>query len=115
VILSGEVDLIANTPSGPLTVATLGANHSVGELGLFCDLPRLCTAQARSHVDALYLTRDTIDTLMARYPQMATTIIISLSKRLGAALDALRTSLISARISSDAIAQRLPPTIFASW
>src|SRR5215468_475127 len=36
-ILEGAVDVIVDSPSGPVTVAHLGQNAFVGEMSLLCD------------------------------------------------------------------------------
>ena len=46
IIMDGEADVIVKTPSGPLTVATIGKNDFVGEIAILCDVPRTATVRA---------------------------------------------------------------------
>ena len=46
-IIEGEADILVDTPSGPLTIATLGANDIVGEMAILGDVPRTATVQAK--------------------------------------------------------------------
>jgi hypothetical protein len=47
-ILSGEADVIADTPSGEVPVATIGQNAVVGEIAILCEVPRTASVRAVS-------------------------------------------------------------------
>ena len=39
IIVDGDVEVLVDTPRGPLVVATLGRNEFVGDIGVLCDIP----------------------------------------------------------------------------
>src|SRR5579864_7655504 len=47
-IIEGEAEILVDTPSGPITLATLGANDIVGEMAILGDVPRTATVRAKS-------------------------------------------------------------------
>ena len=47
-IIEGEADILVDTPSGALKLATLGANDIVGEMAILGDVPRTATVQAKT-------------------------------------------------------------------
>ena len=46
IIVDGTADVVVNSPKGPLTVAQLGKNEFVGDIGILCDVPRTATVRA---------------------------------------------------------------------
>ena len=52
-IIEGEADVLVDTPTGPLVLATLGANDIVGEMAILGDVPRTATVQATTRIVAL--------------------------------------------------------------
>jgi CRP-like cAMP-binding protein len=81
-IIEGEADIIVETPSGPLTVATLGANDIVGEMAILGDVPRTATVQAKSRLVALRLAKDPFMRMVREFPTMAISIMRELAHRL---------------------------------
>ena len=47
-IIEGEADVLVDTPAGPLTLATLGANDIVGEMASLGEVPRTARGQAKT-------------------------------------------------------------------
>ena len=48
VIMEGTADVTVETPTGPLSVATLGPNDIVGDIAILIDIPRTATVTAES-------------------------------------------------------------------
>src|SRR5712691_1654944 len=82
VIIEGEADIILEGPAGPITVATLGANELVGEMGILCDAPRNATVQAKSRLVALRIAKDPFMRMVREFPTMAVSIMRELAHRL---------------------------------
>jgi len=112
IVIKGDIELLTDTSEGLVLMATVAPQQSFGELALFCDGPRLCTARARSHVEVLRLTRPAYTALAARYPDIAHVIIASLSRRLAAALRALRIARTIAKLAPAPALQAQRPSIF---
>ena len=81
-IIEGEADIIVETPSGPLTVATLGANDFVGEMAIIGDVPRTATVQAKGRLVALRIAKDPFMRMVREFPAMALSIMRELAHRL---------------------------------
>jgi CRP/FNR family cyclic AMP-dependent transcriptional regulator len=81
-ILEGEADIIIETPSGPLTVATLGANDIVGEMAILGDVPRTATVRAKDRLVALRIAKDPFMRMVREFPNMAVSIMRELAHRL---------------------------------
>lgn len=81
-ILEGEADIIIETPSGPLTVATLGANDIVGEMAILGDVPRTATVRAKDRLVALRIAKDPFMRMVREFPNMAVAIMRELAHRL---------------------------------
>ena len=82
IIMDGEADVIVKTPSGPLTVATIGKNDFVGEIAILCDVPRTATVRAQTDMTTLCITKDLFFRLITEFPQMAVEIMRVLAQRL---------------------------------
>jgi CRP/FNR family cyclic AMP-dependent transcriptional regulator len=82
IIIDGNADVIVNTPSGPLTVASAGKNDFVGEIAILCDVPRTATVKAKSELTALKISKDLFFRLVGEFPQMAVEIMRVLALRL---------------------------------
>jgi len=82
IIISGDADIIVETPSGPLKVAQLHGNDFVGEIAILCDVPRTATVQAASQLTTLRISKDLFFRLVTEFPQMAIEIMRVLAQRL---------------------------------
>ena len=112
IVTTGEAELIADTSEGLIRLAVIGPRQSFGELALFCDSPRLCTARACSHVEALRVTRTAYQALTARYPEIANIVVSCLSRRLVAALHALRIARTAANLGPTIVLHPSAPSIY---
>lgn len=81
-IMAGEADVIVDTPSGPLTVATLGKNDVVGEIAILIDIPRTATIQATTELTTLRITKDVFFRMVTEFPEMAVELMRVLAERL---------------------------------
>ena len=82
IIIEGEVEVIVDGPAGPVTVATIGKNDIVGEIGILCDVPRTATIKALTHLVALRIQKELFLRLINEFPQMAIAIMQELAHRL---------------------------------
>jgi CRP/FNR family transcriptional regulator, cyclic AMP receptor protein len=81
-ILSGEADVVAETPTGEMPVATLGQNAVVGEIAILCEVPRTATVRAASRLDTLKIEKEHFLRLIREFPDMGIEIMRELGKRL---------------------------------
>ena len=82
IIMDGEADIVVNTPSGPLTVATMQKNDFVGEIAILCDVPRTATVKAKTDMTTLCINKDLFFRLVTEFPEMAVEIMRVLAQRL---------------------------------
>jgi CRP-like cAMP-binding protein len=92
-IIEGEADIVVDTPSGPLTIATLGANDIVGEMAILSDVPRTATVQARTRLVALRIAKDPFMRMVREFPMMAISIMRELAHRLELTNNQLRNAI----------------------
>lgn len=90
IIVDGLADIIVDTPAGPLTVAQLGKNDLVGEIGIICEVPRTATVKAASRVTTLRIARDLFYRMLTDFPVMALEVMRDLGHKLEAANAKLR-------------------------
>lgn len=96
-IIEGEANIIVDTPSGPLTIATLGANEIVGEMAILGDVPRTATVQAKNRLVALRIAKDPFMRMVREFPTMAVSIMRELAHRLELTNNQLRGALSEVR------------------
>jgi len=92
VVLAGTVEIVVAGPEGPVRVAELGPETSIGECALFAEKPRLATARASTEVRALRLSREAFQRLVMEYPHLGLGIIRTLGRRLHTAVGCLRAA-----------------------
>jgi CRP-like cAMP-binding protein len=93
IILKGEVDVIVNGPTGPLTVARMGRNQVLGEIAILCDVPRTATVKAASELTTLRISKDLFFRLVREFPQIAIEVMRVLASRLEQTTGQLREAL----------------------
>jgi CRP/FNR family transcriptional regulator, cyclic AMP receptor protein len=91
-IIEGEADIILEGPAGPMTVATLGRNEIVGEIGILCNAPRTATVRAKTRLVCLRILKDPFMRMVREFPNMAIAIMRELAHRLEANNNQLRTA-----------------------
>ncbi len=82
VIMEGDADILVDTPSGQITVATMGKNDFVGDIAVLCDVPRTATVTATSKLTTMRITKDLFFQLVCQFPQIAIEIMRELAHRL---------------------------------
>jgi CRP-like cAMP-binding protein len=92
-IIEGEADIILEGAAGPVTVATLGANDIVGEMGILGDAPRNATVRAKCRLVCLRIAKEPFMRMVREFPNMAISIMRELAHR----LDLTNKQLLSAR------------------
>ena len=97
IVMEGEVDITVPTPKGPLLVNTLARNDVIGEIGIFGDVPRTATAQARTRVEVLRISRDVFVNVIRGNPDAAIALIRILADRLAKTTAQLRKMAAEAR------------------
>jgi CRP-like cAMP-binding protein len=81
-IIEGEVEVVLDTPAGQFTVATLGANDFVGDMGILGNVPRAATVRAKDRVIALRISKEPFMRMVREFPSMAVSIMQELAQRL---------------------------------
>jgi len=92
-IIEGHAEVILETPAGPVIVATLGANESVGEMGILGNVPRNATVRAKERVIALRISKEPFMRMVREFPSMAISIMQELAQRLDSTNQQLSTAL----------------------
>ena len=82
IIVEGTVDILVDTPSGSITVATLAKNDIVGEIAILCDVPRTATVTAMGELVTLKITKDLFFRMVTDFPEMGVEIMRVLAHRL---------------------------------
>ncbi len=81
-VISGEAEILVDTPAGPLKIAEVSKNALVGEIAIINEVPRTATVKAGTRVEALRITKDHFLRLVAEFPQIAIEIMRVLATRL---------------------------------
>lgn len=82
IIMEGSADVRVDTPGGEISVAKLGKNDIVGEIGILCDVPRTATLFAIDSVTTLAISKDLFFQMVREYPDMGIEIMRELADRL---------------------------------
>ena len=90
-IIDGHAEVIAETPDGPLILATLGANETVGEMGILSNMPRNATVRAKDRLIALRIAKEPFMRMVREFPNISVAIMQELAHRLDAVNNQLRS------------------------
>jgi CRP-like cAMP-binding protein len=82
IIVDGSADVIVDSPKGPLTVANLGKNEFIGEIGILCDVPRTATVRAAGRLVTLRISKDLFFRMVSDFPTMGVEVMRVLAHRL---------------------------------
>ena len=91
-IIEGHAEVIAETPAGPVILATVGANEIVGEMGILCNAPRNATVCAKDRLIALRISKEPFMRMVREFPNIAISIMLELAHRLDSTNNQLRTA-----------------------
>jgi CRP/FNR family transcriptional regulator, cyclic AMP receptor protein len=83
-IIAGEAEVIAETPAGPLVLATLGAHEIVGEMAILGNVPRAATVRAKDRLITLRISKEPFMRMVREFPSMAVAMMQELAERLAA-------------------------------
>lgn len=92
-IIEGEADIVLESPTGQIIVATLGPNDTVGEMGIIGDVPRNATVRARTRLVALRIAKEPFMRMVREFPTMAISIMRELAHRLDLTNNQLRNAI----------------------
>jgi CRP-like cAMP-binding protein len=96
-IIDGHADVLAETPDGPVLLATLGANEIVGEMAILANVPRTATVVAHDRLVTLRISKEPFMRMVREFPTMAISIMQELAHRLDGANNQLRNALAENR------------------
>ncbi|HSS64356.1 MAG TPA: cyclic nucleotide-binding domain-containing protein [Gammaproteobacteria bacterium] len=82
VIMSGEVEILADTGGTRFIAGTLGKNDLFGELAVLTKSPRSATLRAKGELVALRISDDIFLKLLAENPEVALDVMCQLSEKL---------------------------------
>jgi CRP-like cAMP-binding protein len=82
IIVDGTADVVVDSPKGPLTVARLGQNEFVGDIGILCDVPRTATVRAATQLITLKITKELFFRMVTDFPAMGVEVMRVLAHRL---------------------------------
>ena len=82
IIIEGDAEILVNTPTGPVLVATLGKNDVVGEIAILCDVPRTATVRAKNRLTTLRISKELFLRMITEFPTMAVAVMRELAHRL---------------------------------
>jgi CRP-like cAMP-binding protein len=82
ILLDGTAAVAVDAPQGLLTVATMGVNDFVGEIGILCNVPRTATVIATSRLVTLKIDKELFLRVIADFPEVALEVIRELAHRL---------------------------------
>ena len=89
IILEGEADVLVDTPTGAVKVATLGKNDIIGEIAVLCDVPRTATVVAHGNLEILRLSKNGFFQLVTQFPQVGIEVMSVLAEKLHRTTQAL--------------------------
>ncbi len=90
VIISGEAQVLIDTPSGQINVATMKKNDVVGEIAILINIPRTATIQAESELITLRITKDHFLSTLSEFPEISVEMMRVLAERLVRTTDELQ-------------------------
>jgi len=96
-IIDGHAEVIAETPTGPVVLATLGPNETIGEMGILCNMPRNATVRAKDRLIALRISKEPFMRMVREFPNISVSIMQELAHRLDANNNQLRAALAEVR------------------
>lgn len=89
VIIEGEVDVLVEGDEGPVLISKRGKNDVIGEIAIFCDVPRTATIRASTELVTLRIAKDVFMQIVNGHPAVAVEIIRILADRLAKNTDEL--------------------------
>jgi predicted RND superfamily exporter protein len=97
VLLGGEVDVLGG---GDTVIRSLGRGDVIGEMGLVRHVPRSADVVVRERAEYLVLDSAFLDRIQRRYPRIAATVFLNLTRILSDRLESTTNQLVA---SQDAV------------
>jgi CRP/FNR family transcriptional regulator, cyclic AMP receptor protein len=97
IIIDGEADVMLESPTGRIKLATLGRNAIIGEIAILCDVPRTATVVSKGATVTLKINKETFFRLITEFPQMSVDIMRELGRRIEKTNEQLRQALANAK------------------
>ena len=82
IVLNGAVDIVSETGGTEVVVAHLRDHALIGEMSVFCDIPRSATVRANGRLIVLKIGKGYLLDLIKEFPELAMRIIRELAFRL---------------------------------
>jgi CRP/FNR family transcriptional regulator, cyclic AMP receptor protein len=92
-IIDGHAEVIAETPGGPVVLATLGPNEIVGDMAILCNVPRTATVCAKDRLVTLRISKEPFMRMVREFPGVAISIMQELAHRLELTNNQLRNAI----------------------
>jgi CRP-like cAMP-binding protein len=92
IILDGVADVLVETPSGAVKVASLHKNDIIGEIAVLCNVPRTATVVAADELATLRISKDGFFHLVTQFPLIGIEVMHELASRLHETTQALTTA-----------------------
>jgi CRP-like cAMP-binding protein len=89
ILLDGVADVMVDTATGAVKVASLSRNDIIGEIAILCDVPRTATVVAATDLAALRVSKDGFFHLVTQFPQIGIEVMHELASRLDHTTQAL--------------------------
>ena len=89
IILEGGADILVDTPTGKIKVASLGRNDIIGEIAILCDVPRTATVVAHAGLEALRVSKEGFFHLVTQFPPVGIEVMSALASKLHSTTQAL--------------------------
>jgi CRP-like cAMP-binding protein len=96
-IIAGEAEVTAETPAGPVLLATLGVNEFVGDMAILTNAPRNATVSAKSRLVALRISKEPFMRMVREFPSMAVAMMQELAERLASTNNQLSAAVAELR------------------
>lgn len=82
VVLSGQAEVLVDSPSGQIKVAEIAPNAIVGEIAILSNQTRTATVRATAPMETLRIRKDHFLRMLGDYPEMTVEIMRVLADRL---------------------------------
>jgi CRP/FNR family cyclic AMP-dependent transcriptional regulator len=96
-IISGEAEVTRETLTGPVLLATLGANEIVGDMAILGNVPRNATVRAKGRLVTLRISKEPFMRMVREFPSMAVAMMQELAERLASTNDQLSATVAELR------------------
>ena len=93
IIITGDADVLVESESGAVKVATLGPNDLLGENAILCDVPRTATVKAVTTVETLMISKELFFQLVNQFPSISIEIMRELARRVEKTTTMLRDAM----------------------